>query len=379
MKSEELLRQLSSVDDKYIDELFADDAGTVKVTRRKPRWLAAVACVALMIFGSVALYNHRVSVEVGEKTYTNNNIQLNMAECSVLMIDVNPSISMQINDRGEVIKVYAENDDADALLDELEIRYDDYKVALEETVKVLEDNDYLSSINNSMLITVLNADEEKAEQLREDAVEYVSTLKVADDKTEVSILSQTMSHENDYTDLAVEFSVSVGRIQLLDKLCGNYEDLDIEDMIENNVQTFNRVFKYIGLPENVFCEGSPAGAIPEKYSEKLLLGELSADDILSFTEDVADCYDRMSEYYDFDGIASKVDSAYKSAVTLPDSFGRQFFLHAYKLIFPQNDSKREELKIPVELCAKLPKDFRDFLDFAYFNFSESEYNQRPVE
>lgn len=81
----------------------------------------------------------------------------------------------------------------------------------------------------------------------------------------------------------------------------------------------------------------------------------------------------------FNGFALAGDSAYKSAVTLPDSFGRQFFLHAYKLIFPQNDSKREELKIPVELCAKLPKDFRDFLDFAHFNFSESEYNQRPVE
>ena len=314
MKSEELLRQLGSVDDKYIDELFADDAGTVKVTRRKPRWLAAVACVALMIFGSVAFFNHRVSVEVGEKQFNNNNVQLNMAECSILMIDVNPSISMQINDRGEVIRVYAENDDADDIIDELKVRYDDYKTALEDTVKVLEDNDYLSSINNSMLITVLNADEEKAEQLRENAVEYVSTLKISDDENEFSILSQVMSHENDYTDLAVEFSVSVGRIQLLDKLCGYYEDLNIEDMIENNVQTFNRVFKYIGLPENVFCEGEPAGAVPKEYSEKLLLCDLCGDDILSFTEDVADCYDRMSEYYDVDGIASRVEKAYKSAV-----------------------------------------------------------------
>lgn len=314
MKSEELLRQLSSVDDKYIDELFADDAGTAKVTRRKPRWLAAVACVALMIFGSVAFFNHRVSVEVGEKQFNNNSIQLNMAQCSVLMIDVNPSISMQINDRGEVIRVYAENDDAGKLLDDIDLKYDDYKVAIEDTIKALEENDYLTGIDNSLLITVLNADEEKAEALRESAVEFVSTLKVADEKTDFSVLSQVMSDENDYVELAQKFSVSVGRILLVDKLCVNYEDLNVEDMIENNVQTFNRVFKYIGLPENVFCEGEPAGAVPEEYSEKLMLGNLSADDILSFTEDVADCYDRMSEYYDFEGIASKVDSAYKSAV-----------------------------------------------------------------
>lgn len=314
MKSEELLRQLSSVDDKYIDELFADDAGIVKMTRRKPRWLAAVACVAFMIFGSVALYNHRVSVEVGEKQFNNNSIQLNMAQCSVLMIDVNPSISMQINDRGEVIRVYAENDDASKLIDDIDLKYDDYKVAIEDTVKALEENDYLTGIDNSLLITVLNADEEKAEVLRESAVEVVSNIKVEDNEIEFSVLSQVMSDEDDYVELAQKYSVSVGRILLVDKLCGNYEDLNVEDMIENNVQTFNRVFKYIGLPENVFCVGEPAGAVPKDYSEKLLLADLCGDDILSFTEDVADCYDRMSEYYDIESIASKVDSAYKSAV-----------------------------------------------------------------
>ncbi len=74
----------------------------------------------------------------------------------------------------------------------------------------------------------------------------------------------------------------------------------------------------------------------------------------------------------FNGFALAGDSAYKSAVTLPPKCGRQFFLHAYKLVFAQNDAKREELKVPLNFQAKLPKDFRDFLDFAHFDFSEIE-------
>ena len=70
----------------------------------------------------------------------------------------------------------------------------------------------------------------------------------------------------------------------------------------------------------------------------------------------------------FNGFALAGDSAYKSCIILPKNFNRQFFLHAHKLIFEKNDEMREKLNIPLELCAKLPKDFKDFLTSGCFEY-----------
>ena len=68
----------------------------------------------------------------------------------------------------------------------------------------------------------------------------------------------------------------------------------------------NQMFEYTELPELIFRVGSAAGVVPQEYIAELGLGNLSSDDLLSFTSAVSDFYDKLCEYYDMPDVARHI-------------------------------------------------------------------------
>lgn len=305
MKSEYLLKNIGSVDDKYVNELYTEMYASSRRRKKGVSWGALAASIAVIVCGTASMLAGIGNVEEGSMTIGSNRSEIAMARNTVVMLDVNPSISMMVNDRGVVVEVTAENGEAEKLSDELNIVGDDYDTAITETVAVLQKHGYITQLKNSMLITVLDSDSERAEAIRSELVETVCTYADGIDYG-LSILSQIMQYDGKLSDMAQEYSMSDGRALLLEKICDKYTDFDFAKLAENNIQTINQMFEYTELPDLLYRVGTAAGVVPSEYIDELDLEELDYDDLLSFTSAVSDFYDKLCEYYDMSDVAKNI-------------------------------------------------------------------------
>lgn len=306
MKSEELLRHLGSVKDEYIEELMNEPVRSTGRRTDKRRVIASIAaCLAVIFMGTSIMAANRADVETGKMTLSGGVKSLTMAQNSVIMIDVNPSIRLEVNDRGVVVKAEALNEDAQVVMAELELVGKDYTWAVTVVVGSLQEKQYITDLKNSILISVTDANEKTAEALRENVVNAITEFNKSVDYG-FSVLSQVVKGDKSLSDLAGEYGVSEGRIAMINKLISEHSSYSFDELIKCNVQTINQLFEYIGLPESIMRSGEAAGVVPTEYREKLKLEDLSCEELLSFTSAISDFYDKLSKYYSESDVAKRI-------------------------------------------------------------------------
>ena len=306
MKSDQLLRQLSSVKDEYIEEIMTESVKSARRRTASRRTIASVAAsLAVVILGTAVMAAHGAGV-VSEEMELSPSVQnVCMAHNSVIMIDVNPSILVQVNDRDVVVDVEGLNDASQPVLEGLELKGKDYKSAVTEIVTSLQQKEYITNLKNSVLISVAASNDDTAEQMRKAAVETVEQIDEALDYG-LSILSQTISLDDETAAIAEKFSVSEGRVDVINKFIAEHGDYSFDKLVQDNIQLLNQLFEYVGLPEGVERIGAAAGVVPKECEEKLNLGELSCDELMSFTSAISDFYDKLSEYYSPGDVAKRI-------------------------------------------------------------------------
>ena len=117
------------------------------VPARKPRkkaamaWLAA-ACLALVVVGGGA----------GVQYYQAN------AVASVISLDVNPSVELDVNRQEKVVSAVPLNADANEILDGMDLKGADLNVAVNAIMGSLLKHGYVDELANSILISVEDDD-----------------------------------------------------------------------------------------------------------------------------------------------------------------------------------------------------------------------------
>lgn len=123
MKSDDLLRHLGSVKDEYIEEIMTESVRSARRRSGKRSIVASIAAsLAIVILGMAVMAADGANVEKDEMTLTSSVQSIQMARNSVIMIDVNPSIRIEVNDRSTVVAVEGLNDDAKPVLEDLSLR-----------------------------------------------------------------------------------------------------------------------------------------------------------------------------------------------------------------------------------------------------------------
>ena len=104
---------------------------------------SAFACVALLLFGGYWLY-FTPTVEIS--------------------IDVNPSIELGVNRFNRIVSLESYNEDGQALLDSLDVKYMDYSDAV---TQIIESEDITSLLSNGeiMTIAVIGEDSTQSEEV----------------------------------------------------------------------------------------------------------------------------------------------------------------------------------------------------------------------
>ena len=173
-------------------------AGTVlpfEAPKKKRRWapLAVAAALVVMCCGAFGISSWRGANAVD----------------SVVMLDVNPSLSMTVSSKERVLSVTPFNQDAEVILGDMDLTGTDLDVAVNALIGSMLQNGYLSDIQNAILVSVENQDAAKSAQLQQHLTDTINSV-FQGGSLEGAVLSQTVTESADLNALAQQYGISGG-------------------------------------------------------------------------------------------------------------------------------------------------------------------------
>lgn len=163
---------------------------------------------------------------------------------SVIGLDVNPSIELSVNSRSRVLKAEALNDDAEEILDGMELEHVDLKVAVNAVIGSMVQNGYLDDLDNAILVTVSNDDKEKAARIRETVVGDIES-SLEENQVQAVVYNQQAVARDQVSKLAGEYGISYGKAYFLQELIDQNEDLSEADMARFAPMTMDEIARAI--------------------------------------------------------------------------------------------------------------------------------------
>ena len=137
---------------------------------------------------------------------------------SVVMLDVNPSLSMHVDADEKVLSAEALNDDAKEILGDMELKGTSLETAVNAIIGSMLQKGYLSDIQNSILVSVENDDADRSARLQEQISQIISQA-VANSSMDAAVLSQTISDDNaELVKLAEKYNISLGKAVLIQEV-----------------------------------------------------------------------------------------------------------------------------------------------------------------
>lgn len=227
---------------------------TANTKKKRNRWAPLVAvAAALALCISVFGYNFWKS---------------GSAVDSVVMLDVNPSISLTINAREEVIRANALNEEAKVVLGDMDLTGTDLNVAVNAIIGSMLQNGYLSDLQNSILVSVENADAQRSAQLQTEISNAISS-SFGVSGVSASVLSQTVTETDELTQLAQTYGISVGKAALIQEVVAQDATLTVESLAPLSINEIALISSSRNLTTNTVSQTGAA-------SDKAYIGENAA-------------------------------------------------------------------------------------------------------
>lgn len=206
-----------------------DMTNAVETKKKKRRWapLAAAACLALVLVGGGGGYYY----------YTANN-----AVASLVSLDVNPSIQLEVNKNEKVLSATPMNDDGAEILADMDLKGTPADVAMYAIIGSLLQHGYVDELANSILITVEDDDQARGEKLQQ---ELTAQADAALENAQVSgaVLAQTLQHTEELTQKAQEYGISTGKAALIQAIVeGSNNTKTFEELVGLSINELNLLY-----------------------------------------------------------------------------------------------------------------------------------------
>lgn len=192
---------------------------TEKKANNKIRYFISVAAACILLVAGVS----------GGVYYSNN-----VAVESIIGIDVNPGIEIEVNKNDRVIDVNAVNEDGVKVLDSMDLKDTELKVAVNAIIGSMVSQGYVAPENSSILVTVQNDDENKAIQLKEEIASDIDAALLANN-ADAAIINQTVSSSTDADQFASDNNISLGKAVFILNLVQKDSSLVAEDLAKMSI------------------------------------------------------------------------------------------------------------------------------------------------
>lgn len=196
----------------------------ISAPKRRKRilpWIAA-ACLALAIGGGVAGVRYQ---------------QAN-AVASVVSLDVNPCVRLEVNREEKVLSATPVNDDANQILDGMDLTGTDLEVAVNAIIGSLLKHGYVDELANSVLISVEDDDLTRGAALEEKLTGEISQV-LESASINGAILSQSFATNDNLQQKAEEYGISQGKAALIQTLVDSSSHLTFESMVGLSINELN--------------------------------------------------------------------------------------------------------------------------------------------
>lgn len=249
--SEKLLNAIGEIDDNLVSEAFS----TPKNRKNWLKWGSLAAMLALCVSAGmigIGILNKRIpnpdlsgadtyyvdsrdtdaseagpADAVGQGSGTAGSY---LAENSIVILDVNPSIALTVSEDEKVVSAEGLNEDGRAILNGMDLTDVDITVAVNAVIGSMLQKGYLSDLQNAILVTVENEDAGKSAALQERISSIIGTA-LQDGSLDGSVLSQTLNETAGLEQLAQDYGISPGKAALIQEVMSLDPTLTLENLV----------------------------------------------------------------------------------------------------------------------------------------------------
>ena len=147
----------------------------------------------------------------------------------------NPGIEIQTNRNDVVLDVTAVNSDAEKVLDGMNLKNTELKVAVNAIIGSMVQNGYLTDGENRILVTVQNDDAQRAEYLRNLILSDIDA-SLKNNNITASVVNQTVSESESAAAFAEEHNISFGKAVFILNLCAKDSALQSETLAKMSLR-----------------------------------------------------------------------------------------------------------------------------------------------
>ena len=195
--------------------------------KKKRRWapLAAAACLAL------------VAAAGGGSWYLQNN-----TVASVVSLDVNPSVTLNVNSKEKVLSAVPVNEDGGDILAGMDLTGVQLDVAMNAIVGALLTQGYVDELANSILITVEDDDAGRGARLQQELTDQADAI-LANTSVNGAILSQTIQNSQQLQELSDAYGITTGKAALIQTIVDNGNSLHtFEELVGLSINDLNLLY-----------------------------------------------------------------------------------------------------------------------------------------
>lgn len=221
----------------------------VKNKKKKNRYLPIAVAAALVL---VCLGGY-----IGFSYGQGANQPADAGVASVITLDVNPSLSISVDENDKVVTVTPLNDDAKTVIGTMDFTGSSLDVTVNALIGSMLVNGYLDDIRNSILVSVENGDAAKAASLQAQVSALISSA-VGDGGFEASVLTQTVSATSESAAIAEQYGISEGKAELILKVVAADPTLTVDSLANLSVNDISLIANSRGLSDNTVTQTGTA-------------------------------------------------------------------------------------------------------------------------
>ena len=214
--------------------------------KKKRRWapLAAAACLAL------------VAAAGGGGWYLQNN-----TVASVVSLDVNPSVTLNVNSKEKVLSAVPVNEDGGDILAGMDLTGVQLDVAMNAIVGALLTQGYVDELANSILITVEDDDAGRGARLQQELTDQADAI-LANTSVNGAILSQTIQNSQQLQELSDAYGITTGKAALIQTIVDTGNSLHtFEELVGLSINDLNLLYTSLtSAPADPSTGGGTSGS-----------------------------------------------------------------------------------------------------------------------
>lgn len=256
---------------------------------KKRRWRAApwaaAACLVLALGGGFLGARHQQAGAVA----------------SVVSLDVNPSVRLEVNRAEKVLSATPVNGDAVSILDGMDLTGTDLEVAVNAIIGSLLKHGYVDELANSVLISVEDEDQARGAALEEKLTGDISQV-LESAAVNGAILSQTFPGDQALRQQAETYGISVGKAALIQTLVDSSTHLSFASLAELSINELNLLANSAAATDRTGETGEPESirSTGTASQEGYIGADAAKRAALTYAGTTADRVEELEAEYDFE-------------------------------------------------------------------------------